>query len=294
MMPWRARGRGANRHELSGATDAGDPGETIDSHQRTQGVAANRSFRVMHPSGTTRNMSPTERADHRSATLSTTLVQPTSTVAPLAGDVTASGHSGSNASIPRSTSGVPAVNPTEVPPPHAPTTRECLWCAREFLVERRPGRPRIYCRRSCRQRAYERRAGLGVVPPVDRRIMQPNPVLTRNTRGTVAYERGTVWSPDGKFHAMRPAAFTDHLGRRAALCGCLAVPRGIPFAPVHPNTCRTCAGVAELRPCGQPLAPSAQLAGLRAYLDLAAVWLSRRRAPTTPGERILGALTEAA
>lgn len=176
--------------------------------------------------------------------------------------------------------------------------RECLWCAREFVVERRPGRPRLYCRQSCRQRAYERRAGLGVVPPVDRRIMRPNPVLTGLARGVAAYERGTVWTPDGKLHAMRPAAFTDRHGRRATLCGCLAVPRGRPFAPVHPNSCETCVAVAALRPPAQPLAPSAQLAALRAYLDLVAVWLATTagdgQRPPTVAERLLATVADAA
>jgi hypothetical protein len=42
----------------------------------------------------------------------------------------------------------------------------CRWCSREFPVSTGAGRPREYCRRSCRQRDYEvrRRAselGLG-------------------------------------------------------------------------------------------------------------------------------------
>lgn len=46
------------------------------------------------------------------------------------------------------------------------TTRRCQWCGTEFPVERRPGRPQLYCRRSHRQRHYEamtlaERHGLG-------------------------------------------------------------------------------------------------------------------------------------
>jgi len=42
----------------------------------------------------------------------------------------------------------------------------CRWCGRPFTVVARTGRPRAYCRRSCRQRDYEARrraaeAGLG-------------------------------------------------------------------------------------------------------------------------------------
>jgi len=36
-------------------------------------------------------------------------------------------------------------------------TRRCRWCGRPFTVVPGPGRPRAYCRRSCRQRDYEAR-----------------------------------------------------------------------------------------------------------------------------------------
>jgi len=39
----------------------------------------------------------------------------------------------------------------------APAVRRCRWCARPFTVVPGPGRPRRYCRRSCRQRDYEAR-----------------------------------------------------------------------------------------------------------------------------------------
>ena len=35
--------------------------------------------------------------------------------------------------------------------------RRCRWCARRFTVTLGPGRPREFCRRSCRQRDYEAR-----------------------------------------------------------------------------------------------------------------------------------------
>jgi hypothetical protein len=37
------------------------------------------------------------------------------------------------------------------------TERACLWCGRKFSVPEGPGRPRVYCRQSCRQRDYEAR-----------------------------------------------------------------------------------------------------------------------------------------
>ncbi len=41
------------------------------------------------------------------------------------------------------------------------TKRACLWCGRKFPVNGGPGRPRLYCKLSCKQRDYEarRRAG---------------------------------------------------------------------------------------------------------------------------------------
>lgn len=35
--------------------------------------------------------------------------------------------------------------------------KRCRWCARPFEVKPGPGRPREFCRRSCRQRDYEAR-----------------------------------------------------------------------------------------------------------------------------------------
>ena len=34
----------------------------------------------------------------------------------------------------------------------------CRWCGRRFERDSGPGRPRTFCRRSCRQRDYEARA----------------------------------------------------------------------------------------------------------------------------------------
>ena len=39
----------------------------------------------------------------------------------------------------------------------APTTAQCRWCGRPYEAAPGPGRPRLYCRRSCRQRDYEAR-----------------------------------------------------------------------------------------------------------------------------------------
>jgi len=36
-------------------------------------------------------------------------------------------------------------------------TRACLWCGRKFEVSGGPGRPRLFCKQSCKQRDYEAR-----------------------------------------------------------------------------------------------------------------------------------------
>ncbi|MHB1986950.1 MAG: hypothetical protein ACYCSF_03035 [Acidimicrobiales bacterium] len=43
------------------------------------------------------------------------------------------------------------------------TRDRCQWCGRQVVPSPGPGRPRRYCKRSCRQRAYElrRRQGAG-------------------------------------------------------------------------------------------------------------------------------------
>jgi hypothetical protein len=37
------------------------------------------------------------------------------------------------------------------------TQPTCRWCGRKFPVAARVGRPRLYCKQSCRQRDYEAR-----------------------------------------------------------------------------------------------------------------------------------------
>src|SRR3954451_2295670 len=37
------------------------------------------------------------------------------------------------------------------------TLLRCGWCARRYQARGGPGRPRLFCKRSCRQRSYEAR-----------------------------------------------------------------------------------------------------------------------------------------
>lgn len=46
---------------------------------------------------------------------------------------------------------------TKAQGPEVAAVRRCRWCGRPFTAVPGPGRPREYCRRSCRQRDYEAR-----------------------------------------------------------------------------------------------------------------------------------------
>jgi hypothetical protein len=58
--------------------------------------------------------------------------------------------------MPDTTTASPSRLPTR-PTGAATTTRRCRWCGRPVAATPGPGRPREYCRRSCRQRDYEAR-----------------------------------------------------------------------------------------------------------------------------------------
>jgi hypothetical protein len=153
--------------------------------------------------------------------------------------------------------------------------RQCGWCCNTFVVVRRPGRPLIYCNHSCRQRAYERRSGLGVLPPPDRVVMQPGGPLGHVRSVAQMYACGKIAICAEKQHAMRPAGVIDATGRRLTLCGLLgrAAPYG--FVESLDRSCRTCAKVARIRPPARAVRPASDLAALRSLLDVAAVEMSR-------------------
>jgi hypothetical protein len=159
--------------------------------------------------------------------------------------------------------------------PHPPLIeRQCLWCHTSFVVRTGPGRKRLYCRVSCRQRAYERRTGLGVLPPPERLIMRPGGPLAHLPNRVPAYEAGGRVHEGGKIHALRPADMAGPGEKRATLCGIRRSPNGRLFVPSDaPHVCRTCARVADLRPAARAVRPSSDLAAYRAQLDAIAVRL---------------------
>ncbi len=129
----------------------------------------------------------------------------------------------------------------------------------------RPGRPRLYCRRSCRQRAYEHRHGFE---------------HHRTVRALPGQARGETWSGTGyersisglvaqhrKVHALRTSVRPEGR-RRETLCGLLAAPlAGQHFNTNHQRACKTCASVAAANPLRFGVVPPNELARLRAILD---------------------------
>ena len=141
--------------------------------------------------------------------------------------------------------------------------RACSWCAAEFLIVRRPGRPRLYCNHACRQRAYEHRHGF-----CHQRTVRP---LPGQVEGDVwagsGYERGGSIAPFGQTHAMRTSVRPEGR-RRETVCGLLARPiAGQYFSALHPRACRSCTSITDSTPLRYGISPSNELSRLRSLLD---------------------------
>jgi hypothetical protein len=55
----------------------------------------------------------------------------------------------------------------------------CAWCGRRFVPSGGPGRPRRYCRRSCRQRDFEARRRVRVEGLAEHELVVSRQVLSR-------------------------------------------------------------------------------------------------------------------
>jgi hypothetical protein len=145
-----------------------------------------------------------------------------------------------------------------------PTHRACAWCADEFPIVQRAGRPRLYCDHSCRQRAYEHRHGF----EHERTVRGlPGQAVGETWSGT-GYERSMPTAQvRGRLHAMRTSVRPEGR-RRETLCGVMALPvAGGHFSPLRSDACRTCASIVESNPLRIGITPSNELARLRALLD---------------------------
>ncbi len=143
-----------------------------------------------------------------------------------------------------------------------PTHRACSWCATEFPIAHRPGRPRLYCGHNCRQRAYEHRHGLHHPRTPTQLPGQHDGDHWRYT----GYERGGNPTNHHRIHALRTSVRPDG-HRRETLCGLLAKPIDGHFNIVHPNSCATCTAIATANPLRYGINASNELARIRSLLD---------------------------
>jgi hypothetical protein len=144
-----------------------------------------------------------------------------------------------------------------------PTHRSCSWCASDFAIAHRPGRPRLYCNHTCRQRAYEHRHGFE-----HQRSVHPLPgQVAGDVWSGTGYERGGSIAPYGKTHALRTSVRPEGR-RRETLCGVLAQPiTGHHFSALHPRACKVCTTVTDANPLRYGISPSNELSRLRSLLD---------------------------
>ncbi len=157
-----------------------------------------------------------------------------------------------------------------------PKERACLWCRTVFALRTGPGRKKLYCKVSCRQRAYERRRGLGVFPPPELLITRPGGPLSHLPNRFTRYEAGGMTVNFArKVHALRPAGYAEPGEKRATLCGLKRRPNSRLFneGPVE-RTCATCLRIAKSRPPARRPFPSSDLAAYRAQLDAVGMQLS--------------------
>lgn len=148
-------------------------------------------------------------------------------------------------------------------------TRPCSWCAAPVVQHRRPGRPKLYCRQGCRQRAYEHRHGLRH-RRTERELPGQQARTARPYRGSFSgYERGGYITRLGpRLHALRPVVRPDGRDRRETLCGLIVLQNpGKLFQESDPDSCRTCQSIAAKRPLRYGIEPSSELARLRSVIE---------------------------
>lgn len=154
-----------------------------------------------------------------------------------------------------------------------PLIVECAYCHRQFEHPIRPGRRRLYCRRSCRQRAYECRRHL--LAPA-----RPHPYDHPTTndgrvRRRPEWVEGTTRYVFGKLHIVLPGAM-DGKGRFPTMCGLQAHPNSArPFSTLRAGACRTCCRLSATRQPTGKLRPHHDLLATQGHLVNIAVELRR-------------------
>jgi hypothetical protein len=158
-----------------------------------------------------------------------------------------------------------------------PTHRACCWCAAEFAVVRRPGRPRLYCNHACRQRATSTATASSTSEP----STTTGPGQRRCVVG-YGYEQGGSIAPvrPGTRHAdQRPSGRR----RRETLVRLAGRPvTGQYFSALHPRACGSCTSIAEKTPLRYGISPSNELSRLRSLFDD----MAEARVPPADGDQL--------
>jgi hypothetical protein len=143
----------------------------------------------------------------------------------------------------------------------------CEWCGTDFSRPHPRGRRPLYCKRTCRQRAYEeRRRGafaLGLPKATMFERLHPDPKL---------YQAGTGGEYQHVAHALRPDGYADHIGFRPSLCGTRVNPSNRPFYPDTSLSCRrncvTCTRVAKRFPLERRIDPLSDIGTATAMIGM--------------------------
>lgn len=149
----------------------------------------------------------------------------------------------------------------------------CEWCGVDFIRAHERGRRPLFCRRTCRQRAYEeRRRGalaLGLPRATMFELVHPDPKH---------YQAGVGGEYQHVVHALRPDGCADNIGFRPALCGSRVKPCNRPFYIGFPLSCRinciTCSKVADQFPLERRIEPLSDIGTATALIGMlrAARW----------------------
>jgi len=144
---------------------------------------------------------------------------------------------------------------------------QCEWCGVAFIRRHMRGRRPLYCKRTCRQRAYEeRRRGafaLGLPKAALFERLHPDPKL---------YQAGKGGEWLHVAHALRPDGCADQIGFRPALCGARVNPSNRPFYPRAAlgdnRNCATCVRVAERFPLERRIDPLSDIGTATALIGM--------------------------
>jgi hypothetical protein len=143
----------------------------------------------------------------------------------------------------------------------------CEWCGVDFIRPHLRGRRPLYCKRTCRQRAYEeRRRGafaLGLPKATYCELLHPEPKL---------YQAGMGGEYQHVAHALRPDGCGDNIGFRPSLCGARVNPSSRPFFPGMKRSgrrnCVTCTDVANRFPLERRIEPIIDIGTATAFMGM--------------------------